>query len=536
MAGLSLALHAPLILQERLGEVWEEKENIVYVAKESAKSVLNSHPLEKRRYIDELKEALERGEHIDLGEFYLKSQYLDGRLEADRMREALDKLASVEAEVRIDKDKMGTLDVLDGIKERDGKHEAAHSYLSTVVLEGKGNCKARERFSASLVDRVYPDMEIAYQKVKLDGGRHTRTLVKAEGQWRNMEDPTGPPLSESDLAGTVLFSKYDYVQHYVGQDNLGEYKKPSRVIESHTKFLITDDYLVPPLPGVDFDHIKDVSSSGSGASGMALGSVGKVAFGSPAPVDENGQSSMGVNGFASDPIELEILTAADIEKNRSRTRGILGYWEYLNTNSFMIEEELRLILPKMNDSCFDVVAPVVKAGGKSVLQNCKMHESSGLLSCEGGLDGLVPDEVKRKNFADLACLPANLDRCRPVDYKSMKYFLHIASYLEMVFALSALWRYTHNNEVLESWAEDLDHINELRSLGLQLGILKDWSYATLSAVLTEYKNARFVGISYQNGDQWADFRTPGGEERSTEIGQVFDNFYCYDPSAPLYDQ
>lgn len=502
--------------------MWDARGDIAYVTKESAKSVLYGHPLEKSEYVDELKEALERGDHIDLGEFYLKSQYLDGRLEETHMCETLDGLDTIEADTLEDKEKLETLDVLSGLRKRGGKHDDRYSYLSTIVLEGLGDCHAREKREATIIHRVYPDMEMLTQKVKINGVKHTRLIVKVEGQWRSMDDIKGPPLTEDDLAGTVLYEKYDYVKHYVGQNNLGNYRKPPKPINSHTKLSVTDDYLDLPLPdGVDADDIKDVAFDASKAGGAGLGGVGQGVIGSPTQVGENGQSNIGVAELVRDPIELEILTADDVEKNRSRTRGILGHWAYLNTNSFMMEEELRLILPKMNDSCFDVVAPVVKAGSKSVLENCKMHESSGLLSCEGGLDGLVPDEVKRKNFADLSCLPANLDRCRPVDYKTTKYFLYIASYLEMVFVLS-----------LERMFKDplygeIDLEEEVRRVALEIGVIEPSVYEKLVYVI--HHGHRFAGVV----DGIAHFKGANGELRSFNIGKTFDDFYCYDPSAQI---
>lgn len=511
---MSVALHAPLVLQERLGEVWDERGNIAYVTKESTKSVLNGHPFKKSKYVDELKEALEKGEHIDLGEFYLKSQYLDGRLEEDHMRQALDELASVEADVRVDKDKLETLDVLSGIRDRDGKHDEAHSYLSTVVLEGKGNCKARERFSAALVDRVFPDMEIVYQKVKLDGVRHTRTLVKVDGQWRNMEDPKGLPLSEADLAGTVLYEKYDYVKHYVDQGNLGNYKKPPVAINSHTEFLVTDDYLGVPLPdGVDFDNIKNVGS-GSGTGGMGVGSVGQGAFGSPAPTGGNGQVDILVDGFVRDPIELEIFTAHDIEKNRQRTQATLKYWRELDAaDASEIKKTLNTILPKMNNTCANELSLMLTVGAEKVLESCKLHETSGLLSCEYGLPyGIIPPGAVARDYSDLSCLPINLANCS--SYKKNDLFA-VDDYLRLVFVFALEYKFR------DDLIGEISTKEEVRRVALELGILVPWAYEKL-VELVHHNGYRFVGVA--NGV--ANFKGPNGESGSFSTGITFDDFYC----------
>ncbi len=511
MVGLSLALHAPFVFQERLGEVWEIRGDIAYVVGEGAKSVLSGHPLEKSEYTGELKEALELGNHIDLGEFYLKSQYLDGRLEEGRMREALDKLDEMEADVRADKDKMGTLDVLDGIKERDGKHEAAHSYLSTVVLEGKGNCKARERFSAALVDRVYPGMEIIYQKVKLDGVRHTRTLVKVDGKWRNMEDPKGSPLSEADLAGTVLYEKYDYVKHYVGQSNLGNYRKPPKPINSHTKLSVTADYLDLPLPdGVDADNIKDVAFDASGAGGAGLGSVGQGVIGSPAPVGENGQSNIGGVGLVRDPIELEILSPDDVEENRKKTLATLEYWRKLDSaDQSDIKETLNTILPNMSDSCVDTVTPFVKEGAKRVLEDCRLHENSGLLSCEYGADNLISTPARYMDIAGANCLPDNLNRCSSYNRENSEGKFRMDAYIKLIFVLSLKENY-------KDWLP----LEEVTRVALELGVIEGETYEELVEIIY-HRKAQFIGRSPSGFILFA----PEPEYRFS-VDNTFDGFYC----------
>lgn len=521
---LSLALHAPLLMQKQeIAEVVDQSGNIAYVTREEAKSVLNAHPHEKAQYVKQLKEALEKGERVDLGDFYLKSQYLDGRLEADRMQEALDKLASIETEIRTDAGKLGTLDVLKNITDREGEYSEPNSYLSTVLLEGKGNCSARERFTSSLVDRLYPDMEIAYQKVKVNDVPHTRTLVKVEGQWRNMESPKSAPLAESDLEGTVLFSKYDYVRHFVGQSGLGTYAKPMKSIDSHTKLSVTDDYLVPPLPdGVNFDNIKDIGSGSLKTSGQTRGFIG-----SPARVVDGAVNQVEPfsGDFVSDPIELEIITPEDVERNRKKTLATLRHWERLAAaDASGIKNTLNTILPNMTDKCANRLSEMLTVGSKMFLESCKLHESSGLLSCEYGLPyGILPpgavtpvndDGLMLSYDEDFNCLPANMDRCS--DYKKDDLFT-VDKYLRLVFAFDLAERFE-----VTRYGYFASKGEEVHRVALEYGILEASTYKQLAEAY--WQGFHFVNLT-NNGFLY--FRnSTKGTERGIELGHTFDYFYC----------
>ena len=384
--GLALALHAPVVLYGRLGEVWQAREGIARAAREQAKSILHERRQEKREYIGKLKEALERGEPIDLGEFYLKTEYLEGRAEKKRMTDSMSRLSTIESEHRSYMDKGTTTQNLQHITAEEGRYSAGYTYLSSILLEKEGNCHARERFSAALVHRLYPEMKMAYQVMKIDGEMHVRTLVKIEGEWHSMEKPD-VPLSEADLEGTVLYDKYDYVRHYVGSQGLGSYKSvsTSQPPQSYTRITMTDEYLRLPLPdGISFDDIKNVTKKTSGRRNSAgTGSIGTPVTPSQ-KADQLDQTSVPFSG--EDPIrdamDVEIYTPDVVEQNRRNSEEGL---RLLKTFSSPDDEEVKLtileVMPRISDACADAYIPIVRMGAKEVQKYCRIDEHTGTYPC-----------------------------------------------------------------------------------------------------------------------------------------------------------
>lgn len=307
---LSLVVHAGLGISVVADEIWEQRANIVYAAQEQIKAALESRPIEKGEYEEELKEALEKGEQVDLGEFYLKTQYLSGRLTEEGLEKALDELSSEEDEVRANMKGREKLLVLEDITSRRGGPASGHSYLSSILFDEKGNCKARERFTSALVDRIYPDMEMMYQKVRINGRMHTRTLVKVDGVWYAMESSI-VPLEQSSLLGTVLHKKYDKVRHYLGKKVEGEYKRPTLKISSKTRITIGDDYQRLPLPdGISVDNIRDIASTDPRATGVPAGGGMTGMIGSPITAEAEGGQGWSAPVYYSGP---ERFSAMDVE-------------------------------------------------------------------------------------------------------------------------------------------------------------------------------------------------------------------------------
>jgi|GEM_PF-4173241 len=289
----SFMIHAIGMNSERLGQLWSEKESIVYVAQQRMRAALESRPVQRAEYEKSLKGALENGEHIDGGEFVLLQEYMAGSIDDLRMREALKRLHDIEAEIRSDANLANEIATLKKIVAAQGEYSGDNSYLSTLLLDKKGNCKARARFTAALIDRLYPAMEIRYQVVKVDRVMHIRTMAQVDGQWYNMEE-LERPMTVGDVMGSVIYKKEDPIKSYVGEKSVGTYVSPAIKINSPTKLSVSDDYENIPLPsGVSSDNIKDITSAnpyssgvpqGMAAIGMPVKDVDKVVEGETMPV------------------------------------------------------------------------------------------------------------------------------------------------------------------------------------------------------------------------------------------------------------
>jgi|GEM_PF-6024710 len=357
----ALALHFPLLLNTKCDEIWEERENITYVTKENVKSVLFIRGAEKGKYVDKLKEDLKQGAAVDLAVFYLKTEHLDGRIDEDQMKKAIDNFSAIEAQIRAEMKDEDIVASLRAIVNGQGDYKEDHSYLSSILMHKRGNCQAREKYSASLIQRLYPNSKIAYQTVKIRGVMHRRTLFKIGEKWHNMERPE-LPLSEEDLSGTVLNEQYDYVRHYAGEKDLGLFIAPALKLKSQTKPGITDDFLKLPLPPTISDNdIKDVDFS----------------------VTSKHENSM---------VEFEVLTADNpaemVADNRRLTQTILHRWrslsmlDYQGVIAHVQEAQLPFLMP---ESCKGVLADWVWRKSKLWSKLCRQDELSGNILCSKDL-------------------------------------------------------------------------------------------------------------------------------------------------------
>lgn len=402
---LALALHTPVFLNGSIKPYWEARDEIAHVKKEQIKSILLARTPEKSEYVKKLKEDLENDTPIDLGDFYLRTEYLEGFIDAALMGTAKQRLSALENDLRVEAEERGLIKTLRAITESNGEYSEVNSYLSSVLMDEKGNCEAREKFAASLIHRLYPRMKIAYQFVKIAGINHTRALVEIDGQWHNMEEPE-EPMSEKELEGTVIYQEYDYIRGYIGERAEGKYIKPTEPlpppVRSDDKLHLTDSYLGLPLPkGITSDDIKDLAYSPS-ATSDSLGRTGVI--GSIAPINKN-QGSQEEAGYGQDyvrdAIELEILTAEVIEMNRQRTQATLDRWEFLSQSDddairfeilqylnstkagYEINREIHYPDPEyIHEDCINNYVPLVRISTKLMLKFCKEDKTSGELSCE----------------------------------------------------------------------------------------------------------------------------------------------------------
>jgi hypothetical protein len=378
---LAVALHTPYFLNSKCGEAWEERDNIVHAAKERIKSALVSRPLDRNEYTVKLKENLESGSPIDLGEFYLKTEYIEGRINEAEMKVSLEKLSAAEADLRVGMEEKGVIKTLQAITDRQGDYSGQNSYLSSALDEKKGNCQAREKRSAALVQRLYPEAKIAYQSVKIEGQMHTRTLVKIDGQWHNMENPE-VPMTDKELEGTVLYDKYDYVRNYAGEKPIGEFKKlpDAQVSEkTHTKLTATDDYLGLPMPeGVNTEDITDIGAKDKVQS-VPQGDTMEII-----PMVEQSELNSVWFEKRSDGKENRLCSFYVYPMDISDGVG-KGDLYYLQQLAVADEKGIMSVIedryPDVPEACLEALAPIVRLNVDNILRHCWKNETSNEINC-----------------------------------------------------------------------------------------------------------------------------------------------------------
>lgn len=336
-------IHAPLFLQEQI----ENIDETAYIFKEKVKKLIFGYGRAEAKidYISELKEKLERGEEIDFGEFYSVTEFNEGIIDADTL-EKLQK--EIEEEVKKLKeltDKTDVLTVLSQIVNAQGEYEESNTYLSDVILNKYGNCKARQKRASVLVQRVYPDMPMKFQRMKLGGTMHIRLLVQVDDDWYSVESPGPQLVTGDDMAGTVINESDDYFESYVGESPDGEFVLgEGDITKSKTNDSETDDYLVLSLP-VSPDEIRDFNPSGetnpNQNTGTAIATnLARLGMGSssdtvarPAFGGAYGESK------PMDPIEIDVISF-DPKKILKESEGNPGRHKFYS-NVFKLMREAR---------------------------------------------------------------------------------------------------------------------------------------------------------------------------------------------------
>lgn len=402
--GLAAVLHAPLVLGDRVDEVWSQKEDLAHMVKENAKGAVETRSEEKEAYVNKLREDLKQGVPIDLGAFNLQTEYLEGRSNMDRVKQSADILDAIEKELRSFKEGNGVLDVLQKAKDGGPHGVMSHSYLSSALIEKEGNCHASQKFYSSLIHRLYPELKMVYQVVKRNGVPHTRALVEVDGRWHSMDDAEDVrvPMSEQDLESTVLYEKYDEIKNYVGERAEGEFVGARLKEETYTKIAFSDDFLSNPLPdGVGMGDIKDIGRKNSARAGAGFG---QGVVGTPVNAAQGGEPSEQTsfaNGLARDPIEIEIYTEDVIQGNRMWSSFVLSRWGVIGSGeNNVVKMNIQRVIPGLSDACSEALIPLAKEGVEQTHKYCKLDELSGLLSCntsvatEDTLNIFTPDKIR----------------------------------------------------------------------------------------------------------------------------------------------
>jgi len=279
---LSAILHLPLIVQSRqVLDLWEQRGIVAKVLVAKAKSLVTRDFNALQDFKGGLREKLEDGERIDLAEFHLTSSYLEGYIDEDTKEASEDILDDLVAKHRALAAKLSPFANINRMISEMGEYSPARSLLSSPLDDELGNCQAREKFMLSLVQRVYPELPIQSQIVKINGGRHIRGLVRLGDNWYTMEKPGLQKLQTSDFERTVLLDENDVIESYAGKPTNVHYEWPTTSVaptKTPTKLTVTDNYLDVKLP-VPSSIIRDIgveSATGSKKTGNS-GVIGSQA-------------------------------------------------------------------------------------------------------------------------------------------------------------------------------------------------------------------------------------------------------------------
>lgn len=266
--GLSLALHGAPRACDAVSK-YVPKEEMVAVARYTLGKlwgIFSDSERQKADLRESIRSRAESGQEINLAQFYLESEMLEGLIDPEAYQAAL---SAFKKEVEHYQKEKGSMTdpklIIARMVEDQGEYRGDSSLLSNLLLKKQGNCEAREKRLSSLIQEVFPDLKIASQTVKIDGTIHTRALVQIDDAWLNTENigRNPVPLSSDDFLGTVTYHTEDRARHYAGLQTSAKFHRPhaddsSSYSVSPTKASSSDSYLVLPLPaGIDVDEIRD---------------------------------------------------------------------------------------------------------------------------------------------------------------------------------------------------------------------------------------------------------------------------------------
>jgi len=477
---LALALITP-----EIHEYWEQRDIIFRVLTQRAKASWNGNANKISDYKEDLKEKLINGERPDLGSFYLETEYLEGLIDKDTKESAEKKFNVLTAEYQKMAEDKNENTVVNAIIQEQTGYEADRSYLSSILLNEGGNCQARQKLMASLIQRVYPNMPIQYQFVKSNNFPHTRTLIEIDGDWYKMELPHLTQLTENDFKATILADENDYIENYVGKKPDIKYRKlaDGEVLNpERTALIVTDDYLNLP---VSYDQIQDVSRSSVRFARENTDSASSVRF-----AGENTDSSDSKR--KSYAMNLEVLTAEEVERSEkwkkyydvntdspSDMLGEEGYFSEIDID-FTWKRYLEQYLYYMHDKSSVVKMSLSDIANFPLFQN--YMEDSNMFS--------FPREYLSENFFIIASSP----KLQEEIYKWVRPYLK-----KVVLAMDSDVRMEHMKmlEHLNIYLDTYNHENETEYYNLlTLDSQEDFGAENMFVILSHedyvrYKNGMF---------------------------------------------
>ena len=224
--------------------------------------------------------SVETLEDVDLGDFFLQTEYLEGGLDKEGLNKAKQKLNELTEKFKkqAEEDKYSKIRVFHSIVQEQGRYKPESSYLSGILNKNAGNCEARAKLMVSLMQRVYPDTPVKLQKY----ADHWRAIAQIGNVWYALEKETPSKIQNKGLGNTALYKPHALISNYLGkktEENFisgGEIvKKPQRGI-TDTYFSLGNDLkqkLTPYGGGPLIEEKKDKRVSYKEAVGIKIASA-----------------------------------------------------------------------------------------------------------------------------------------------------------------------------------------------------------------------------------------------------------------------
>lgn len=149
---------------------------------------------------------------VNLRKFFLDTELAEGISESE-YNDANNKIEEMVEKFKGMKEKDFMLKILHEMVQEQGKYEPTMTYLSDLVNDREGNCKASAKLMLVLMQEVFPEQKVKIQEF----GDHIRVITEIAGEWYAMEKPTPAKLTLADLENTALHESDAFLKFYLGE-------------------------------------------------------------------------------------------------------------------------------------------------------------------------------------------------------------------------------------------------------------------------------------------------------------------------------
>ncbi|MBD3327984.1 hypothetical protein GF340_01640, partial [Candidatus Peregrinibacteria bacterium] len=260
--------------EEEVREYMDQVSEEALEGYEKAKMAVKMRQEERNKRIDserikqfklELVEKLKNGEKIDFTDYVFKTEEIIMGVDPQIIANAKEVFANEVEELKKIKPVKPTREFLNKIVSYTEEDEKGPAYELTstsvsVYLDRKskgkrGNCQARARYTAMLLQKLYPERwnNVYFQET----GNHIRTLFQIDDVFYMMEPGTAP-LTEEMKEGTMIYKPDDVIRLTAGEKitaEVEEVKNKERMKNKKKGLPIITDNTAFPSPKPDKELI-----------------------------------------------------------------------------------------------------------------------------------------------------------------------------------------------------------------------------------------------------------------------------------------